>query len=129
MAIKKLTKDDKATINMKVDGKVVHVDHTVKTERDSPVRYQLHWALDFSNVKPEDILELAARTITIKLQADWRKSKNQLDEKSWDKVTFDVAGVLADSRRTVDPLTKAANAVQKLSADEKAELLKLLQAK
>lgn len=127
MTIKAITKDETARRDFKVDGKRVKVVHTVRPDRDSDNRFNLTWTLDFGKVSDADVLELAARTITIRLQADWRKAKNKMDEKVWDHTGFDVAAILAEARQTADPLTKATRQIEKMSADEKAALLKLLQ--
>lgn len=129
MAIKQIGKDETAKRDFVVNGKMVAVTHTVRPNRETDNRYNLTWNVDFAGVTDAEVLELAARTIVIRLQHEWRQAKNKMDEKVWQNATFKVRAVLDESRKTADPLTKAEGLIGKLSAAEKAQLLKLLQAK
>jgi hypothetical protein len=101
----------------------VLVSHTVKESQADDVRFQLGWTFDFSKTSREDVLKLATRTICIKKQAEWRKAKNRMDAKIWDNVTFMVDEVLAEGRKSADPVTRAKGALSKLTKAERAVLI------
>ena len=126
--MKKLAKTDQAdlSVSTEVEKRIVAFNHTVKPDEESPVRYQLHWRLDFSDLPMEDLLKLAARTVRIRLQQDWRKAKDKMDESKWDNRTFNVKAVLASTRQAASPLEKSEALVQKMSAEEKAALMEML---
>ena len=123
--LKALTKDEQATISMtaNADTSTCVVSHTVKESGDADIRYQLSWTFDFSNTSREDVLKLATRTICIKKQAEWRKAKDRMDGEKWDGVTFKVDEVLAETRKSADPVTRAKSALNKLSEAERMALL------
>jgi len=125
--LKALTKDEQATISMVAsdDGQQCVVSHTVKESKDDDIRYQLSWTFDFSKTTREDLLKLATRTICIKKQAEWRKSKDRMDGEKWDGITFMVDEVLAEGRKSADPVTRAKGALNKLSKAERDALLAL----
>lgn len=127
MTIKAITITEKAVREFKVTGQTVSCTHTVKADRDSEVRFNLRWVLDFAGVKPAELMELAARTIIIRKQADWRKAKDRQADR-WQGLSIKVRDVLDETRATADPLTKAATQIDKMSDTEKADLLKLVQA-
>lgn len=128
--LRSLTKDEQATISMVAEEatKRCVVSHTVKESKDDDIRYQLSWTFDFSNTSYDDVLKLATRTICIKKQAEWRKSKDRMDAAKWDNVTFMVDEVLAETRKSADPLTRAKSALNKLGAAERKALLEALMA-
>ena len=129
----KLTKietDASATITCKLaknQPKVVRFEHAVKVDRDTNDRYNLRWNFDFGTVNEEEILKLAARSMLIRKQGEWRKAKDRINADEWQDVTFDVEVMLAEGRKSADPVTKVVNAVAKMSQAEKADLLALLQ--
>ena len=125
--LQQIKTDASATINCTAMGKEVNFTHSVKVEQDTKVRYNLNWTFDFATVAQSEILKLAARSMLIRKQGEWRKAKNRLDADVWDEVTFDVESMLAEGRKSADPVTKVVNAVAKMSQAEKADLLALLQ--
>lgn len=120
-----IKEDENASISIAVDEKAMRatVSHTVKENRASPARYQLKWVFDFSETPMVDVLKLATRTICIKVQADWRKAKDRMDAEKWQDATFKVEQVLAEGRKSADPVTKAKSAVSKLSKAEREALI------
>lgn len=123
--MKTLSKDDQATIETTaIDDKNVKVVHTVKPDKDSPVRYNLTWTFNFAGVLPRDILKLATRSLRIDMQRQWRESDDKLNESVWDNVTFNVAEILAGTReRSTNKVAKAEKLLSELSAEQLAELL------
>lgn len=127
---KKLTAigvDEKPTLNTVIDGKKVVTTHTVKPDNESRARFNLKWTFDFAKCSQEQILELAEKSIRIRMQAAWRKATDKMDGDKWNDVTFDVADVLSEARKKADPFEKVMKAAGNLSASERAALLKALQ--
>ena len=123
-----LAKGENASLarSINADTQTVTTTHTVKENKDTDVRTELTWSFDFSKCTPEQILELAERSIRIRKQADWRADKDKGDASKWDKVTFDVAAELAE-RRTADPMARAEKALAGLTPDQIAELVSRMQ--
>lgn len=122
-----LSKDENANLQLTVKGNIATVTHTAKVNRDDEARVEMTWNLDFEKVSKDDLLKLAARTVTIKQQAAWRKAADRMKAEKWDNVTFDVAAILAAGRQPADPKARAITAISKLSKAEREEVLKALQ--
>lgn len=120
-----LTKDENASLSRQInsEAKTVKVTHTVKESRDTDVRTELTWTFDFSKCSHAQILDLAERTIRIRMQAEWRKDKNKRDETKWDKVTFDVSAILAEQRKVKSDTEKADALLSRLTPEQIAALL------
>ncbi len=111
------------------DANVVDIIHYVKQDKDAPT-FEMKWSLDFTDIDRDTLVELASRTIHIRLQGDWRKDPRALAEPSnWEKV-HSVKGYLERERKrggtTANPLEAAMKALNKMSVEEKALLLKAL---
>lgn len=128
--MRKLAKDEAASKSLETKGNVVTAVHTVKPNKESETRFELVWHIDFDGVKKDELLKLAARTVVIKLQQDWRQAKDRTNAQKWDKVTFKVREILdRPVTRNFEPTVENTMArAKKLSKAEKAELLKQLQA-
>lgn len=106
--------------------KTDHVTFSVRATEKGP-RYALTSTLDFSACSPEEILELAARTCVIDLQRQWRviantKGSTATTVNPFQRVNVKTA-IVDNSRKTASPVSKAANAVNKLSEAEKRALI------
>lgn len=123
--MKKLTKDEQATLSTKVDGDLATCTFTVKPDADSPERYNLTVPFDFKGVSREELIQLAVRPLRIDFQGRWRASKNKMD-KSWED-RQSVRNILDGMRTKADPMTRATRAIEKLSKAEREQLMKLLQ--
>lgn len=131
--MKKLSSTDEATrsITPNADKNTIVCIHTVKPEKDSPVRYELNWTFDFSDVTASEMLALAGRTVLITQQAAWRKlptDKERLNEETVDNVTYRVRDMLDQKRSAADPKTKVIRAAEKMSKAERAEMIAALEA-
>lgn len=128
--MRKLTKDETSnkSIAVNVEKKVGKVTHTVKPSAKDDTRYELIWNMDFSKCTDEQILGLATRSITIMKQNDWRRDDKRTDARKWHNVTFDVAAEMSGRRQAADPAQKVVTQASKLDADQRAELIKQLQA-
>lgn len=131
--MRKLSMTDEATrsITPDADKNTIVCVHTVKPASDSPVRYELNWAFDFSDVTPGEMLALAGRTVLITQQAAWRKlptDKERLDTDKVDNVTYRVRDMLDQKRSAADPKTKVIRAAEKMSKSERAEMIAALEA-
>lgn len=125
--MRKLDKTETASRSIVADAEsnTVTVSHTVKPDANSDVRYQLEWTLNFADVTQAELLEMAARTMTIRKQAEWRKASNQMDENAWSNgVTISIREMLdAERSNAADPLAKAKAALSKLDAATRTALL------
>lgn len=99
---------------------------------ESAPRYALTSLLDFSACTQEEILEMAARTCIIDLQRQWRVLANTKGSTATTANPFarvNVKTAIVDAgRKSATPVSKAANAVNKLSDAEKKALIAELQA-
>jgi hypothetical protein len=116
--VKKLTID--------AEGQSATYIGTVRPVEGGP-QYNLQWKFDFSTCTPEEVLRLAARSIVIAKQGEWRKDKEQTNAERWHEVMFNVHDMLAEGRKTADPFTRAKGAAAKLSKAEREALIKQLQ--
>lgn len=108
-----------------VDGKV-SVIHTVKPDNSSRDRYNLKWKFDFAGVSQNEIKLIAARTLTIRKQGEWRAAKNRMDGAIWNDCTFSVREILDGARRAKAPVEKIEDLLPKLSDAEIEELKRKL---
>ena len=123
-----LAKGENASLSCKIneEAKTVTTTHTVKEDKETDVRTELTWTFDFSKCTVAQLLTLAERSIRIRKQADWRRAKDKKDATKWHNVTFDVAAELEESRKTVDPVTKAERALAALSPEQREAILAAL---
>lgn len=131
--MKKLGVDEQAKRVQTVrDGnKVVDVVCFVKDEgRDSKVRYQMAFALDFSGASQAELVDLAATTCRIAIQDEWRRSqaKDRFNGALWEK-TWNVKSEIIDATRkprTIDPFAAAMAGLSTFSPEQVAALVKAL---
>ncbi len=119
--------DTQATLSTSIAGKIATVIFSVKPngEKDS-ARYNLTQTFDFDNVKTDEILTLATRSLRIDVQATWRKDSDRMNAEKWQNRKWSVREMLDQTRSKADPATKVLNAVAKMSKDEKDAILELL---
>ncbi len=107
---------------------VVECDLTVKPEFDSPVKYQMRWFFDFSECSREEIEEIAANYLKIRVQDNFRKVP--VKERAFfnDKM-FNVKLDLLNKTRVSNknPLKRVQKLLEVLSLEEKQALLAQLQ--
>lgn len=108
--------------------KVRTIHRTVKVDKHATSKYECTLELNFEGCKHHDLLKLATETVWIRIQSRFRKKfagggdpmKSAGDwERSWNVKDE----ILNAERATVDPVTKADNALTSLPADE---LLKIM---
>lgn len=130
--MKTLPRGEAANLTIKSTGEFrLHLSHTVQVSKDSP-RIQLeHWTFDFEDVPMEELQKLAAKTVKIFLQRQWRNSKDRMKADVWDNRVFKITDVVKEmgARTTADPLTAAERALDKLTNEELIELIKTRSAK
>lgn len=107
----------------RVEGEVVVKHHVTQHQTLGDV--EVTWKFDFTDVTHEQLLELASRDLVIKARPQFKKLKAEEAEK-WDGKVFSVKEMLESQRATVDNLTKATRAVEKMSPEELEQLKKLL---
>jgi hypothetical protein len=99
---------------------------TIKRNADASPE-QIDWTYDFSTVSEEQLLELASRTVHISRQGQWRKAEPADRAAMKHESVVDVAAMLAAERAGFKPTAKSVSKqIGKLSAEEKAALLKML---
>ena len=124
--LQQIETDASATIDCHVapnDPHVVRFQHAVKVNQDSDARYNLRWNFDFAGVKQGDILMLAARSMLIREQSNWRKAKDRLDADVWQDQTFVVTAMLAEGRKSADPATKVENMFAKMNVQDQKDFI------
>ena len=125
--IRKIGKDDTASTKITVAGKNVTAVYTCRKDKDAADRYSVQSTLDFSNCSQDEILEMAARTIVIDLQRQWRTlAKNNLANAT-KAGTFASINVKQDvveaARKATDPAIKVVSALDKMSDAEREAVL------
>lgn len=93
---------------------------------DDAVNYQLCWLFDFSEVTREELMELAAKHLTINVspgRAAFKKTKNPKAD-DWDNRTYLVREWLDSERKQrVSKTEKAKRLLSQMTEEEKQELL------
>ncbi len=119
--------DTQATLSTSIAGKIATVIFSVKPngEKDS-ARYNLTQTFDFDNVKTDEILTLATRSLRIDVQSVWRKDSDRMNAEKWQNRKWSVREMLDQTRQKTDPATKVLNAIGKMSKSEKDAILELL---
>ncbi len=119
--------DSPATLSTSVSENVATVTFSVKPngEKDS-ARYNLTQTFDFDDVKTDEILTLATRSLRIDVQATWRKDSDRMNAEKWQNRKWSVREMLDQTRQKADPKTKVLNAIGKMTKDEKDAILELL---
>lgn len=131
MTIRLIKSDEtfSTTCNVDTAKKTVTATYGVRKTDKSP-RYALTSAFDFSGVSQAELLELAIRGVIIDTQRQWRvlaNAANSTAERVNPFASVNVKTAIIDaSRKTADPVTKAVNALNKLSPAERAAILKAL---
>ncbi|KKM26966.1 hypothetical protein LCGC14_1579520 [marine sediment metagenome] len=124
------TDEAKRSVVANADNNTVVCIHTVKPDEKFQTRYELKWTLDFVDVDDAEMLELAGRTVLIKQQQVWRKmsAKDRINPEKVDNITYKVRDILDNTRAKQTPVQKASNAVKKMSAADRKELMAELKA-
>lgn len=133
MTITKISKD--ATFSpstvVQPDNKHVHAKFSAR-KSDQGDRYELVCNLDFSACSQSDILELATKTCVIDLQRQWRVAATAPNSTATTRNPFAMVNVktaiVEATRTTGTPMQRAISAFGKLSASERAAIIKSLNA-
>lgn len=104
------------------DGDSVEVTRVTKHTAHGE-GHELTWVLNYENCTREQLLELASRSMVINLQRQFRSEKGTDDK--WNNRTFDVAEVLAESKKRmpVDPRVAALKLLGTMNEDEREAFL------
>jgi len=128
------TKDEKITKSFTMRGNnAVEIVASVKPSEDSASTFEWRYVMNFEGCTPAQIMLQAARNLHVKFQGEFRKAATTegadpmevIKSKDWDIMW--VKKALEAERTAATPLQRAKSAVGKMSAAEKAELLKMLQ--
>jgi len=113
----------KRETSINVPKKAVTVTRSTKRGNSA---HRCKWELDFSKVTPEQMYELATRSVVIDYQRTFRELSDN-DAKKMEAGKFDVSELfIAKERKSLTPQEQIKRAASKLTAGEKAELLKEL---
>lgn len=93
-----------------------------KHRGDDPTTFA--WTFDFEGVSPDVVADIATRDLVIRLQQKHRDGKPVPRSGSVIRVADMIAG-----RSIVDPVSAAEAAIAAMSPEQRAEMLKKLQAK
>lgn len=134
MSIRTIKDTDTFSSTFDYDAKSKHatVEFSVRAKDGEP-RHVLKCDIDYSGLSQVELVELAQRGVTIDLQRQWRvlaatKGSTARTANPFAKVNVKAAIVDA-SRKVATPMSRAMSALAKMTAKEKEELLKALQAK
>lgn len=109
----------------KVEGEIVSIQH-VTLNKPTKQHIQLAWTFDFTGVSIDKLKVLAAKGLVIGARPAFKTEKDATKLEAWDKKQFIVADMLKKSREKVSKLEQAKKALNSYTAEEKAELLKML---
>lgn len=129
MAIKQVADTETVEKKTTIEGNKVTVLRTVRPDGEKgTLRRVVNWTFNFENVTKAELLELATATTVINAARVWRGAKDR-DADVWGRRNWSVREMIdsAGVRTPVDPMTAATRAIDKMSATERAELLKKLQ--
>lgn len=129
MAIKKLTKDERAVRETVSSGHVVSCTRTVKPDNEAAARYVVEWTFDFTNVSTPELQELAVSKLVIDTQREWRGLPDaERTSDKWAKRTIAVRDMLdrERSRGKTDPVASVARSLGKMSPEQLAQIRDLL---
>lgn len=101
---------------------------TCKNAADAATKTVHEWCYDFSKVSQGEILKLATASLNITMQRKFREAvkagEDWDNEDSWGKITFDVADILAETKRqSKTTVERAETLIAKLSDAERERLL------
>ena len=127
--MKTLARSDLSVLTIEVkDSDTVQCALTVRKNKDQP-RVQINkWVFNFKNVTATERLVLAVKTCKIIAQREMTKSKDYNSAKVWEDRTFSVRAMIdaMGKRETVDAVTAADRAFNKLSDAEKDAQLEVM---
>jgi hypothetical protein len=111
-----------------IPNKKAVVEHCWKKDKDAQ-RYQLKFVYVF-DVSLEETYRLAALWVNKDFQNRMRSEKaSEGDLARYEGTPISVKEMYATKDREVDPMKRVVNALEKLSDEERAELIKMLTAK
>ncbi len=113
---------EQATLRFLITDKLLTTTFTVKENKASPVRYNLTWLFDLTDVTLHEILGYALRSLRIDGQTMWRAAKDRMDGNVWQDKKWSVRAMLDSTRSKADPNTTAEKAIDKLSEAERITL-------
>ena len=119
--------DEQATLKTSIKADIATVTFSVKPNGEKgTARYNLTQRFDFYAVLPEEMIELAVRSLRIDVQATWRKAKDKMDADVWQDRKWVVRAMLDQTRQKADPTTKVLREAVKMSKQERAKLMLIL---
>lgn len=131
--MRKLTKDETATATTTVKAKHVALRRTVKTDANSPERFELELTLDFNGLDLSEILDIAAGAVWINIQRQFRdaaKANNgKVRAEEWERTWNVKEEIVAKARRPADPVSSALKQADKMTDEQIANMVAALQAK
>lgn len=105
-------------------------DHMVNrklTTSRGDLTYQNDWTLDFSSCTPEQVLELASRSVTITLQGRFRRGTLE-DAAGMQDMVVDVAEELKRESKATPTPERLAKSATKLTSEQRLALIAELEA-
>lgn len=130
--MRKILKGEQVSRGVHIRGNTAVVNHVTKASEESEVGYLLTWEFDFQGVTVPELMDIAAGALTIGERPPFKKAlKDSKDQdttaEEWDNKTFSVRDLIDDARKSkADPVTKAKNALGKLSEADRKALLEAL---
>ena len=127
--IKPIGTNEPAILSTNIKGDIATVCFTAKPDNaDGGPRYNMRATLDFNGVSRTQLIAYCVRPLRIDFQTMWRKAANKLDGDVWLDRRMSVLEMLEKKRHVATPAERVNKDVEKMSKDERAELLKTLTA-
>lgn len=129
--IRKIKDDEKFSPSVDVKESIATCTYAVRQNESAGDRYALTTAFDFTNVTPEEVIELACKTLIVDRQRAWRVLAASNKKEATDKNPYALQSVreLLDAPRTrsaAPAITKAKKLVADMSPEDRAALLAML---
>ena len=103
-----------------------HVTQHGDGDKVAKTYHKMQWTFDFKDVTHEELLEVASRELVIGARPKFKKCPIN-EVKSWEQKTFSVRKILDAERTSLSPEEKAVRALQGLTPEQLAEVLKAVQ--
>jgi hypothetical protein len=117
--MKKVAQGEQVSRTKRVDGEQVIIHHVTEHKTG---RYETTWKFDYTGVSRQELMLQAARQHVIDQRPLFKKAKeSELQE--WDNKVFSIREYLDAERRTADPVARVKKGLDKLTEDERKQLL------
>ena len=118
--MEKVLNGQKITRTTTVQDDTVTCHHVTKHDKLGNV--SITWGFNFEGVEHAEILKLAARSLLIDARREFKPLAEEVAS-GWDNKKFFVREMLDATRKTADPISKAKALFDKMTDEQRADLL------